>query len=214
VQYQRLGLISSRPGLAGPGVCCNAHLDPQHCVQAATVRFRAAGPFDPRRVSGSERRERSGQSPCQRHSMTGPMLWLQTDVLNHSMPASDGLVCRHRHQACRIHASSSWTSCEARRNPWLVMIADASAFWCRPFWFQADNLLFGLCRNRQRLPSCDDPHALASFGVIGDEREMPAQLDDGGKLAVLVERTTDCLGGCFIDAEHSPPWERCFNWGK
>ena len=39
--------ISSRLGLAGSGVCCNAHLDPQHRVQAATVRFRVAGPSDP-----------------------------------------------------------------------------------------------------------------------------------------------------------------------
>ncbi len=44
--------ISSRLGLAGSGVCCNAHLDPQHCVQAATVRFRAAGPSDPHRTVG------------------------------------------------------------------------------------------------------------------------------------------------------------------
>ena len=40
---------------------------------------------------------------------------------------------------------------------------------------------------------------------------MPAQFNDGGQLAILIERTADSLGGYFIDAEHVTPWEGCLN---
>ncbi len=34
---------------------------------------------------------------------------------------------------------------------------------------------------------------------------MPAQFDQGGQLAPLIERAADRLGGRFIDGKHQPP---------
>src|SRR4051812_27870054 len=48
---------------------------------------------------------------------------------------------------------------------------------------------------RRLLPSGDDAHALAGLGVVGDEREVPAELDDGRQLAAFVIRAADRGGG-------------------
>ncbi len=73
-----------------------------------------------------------------------------------------------------------------------------------PPWFQTDNLAVSLCRRRRRPPSRDDPHALPPPGVVGDQREVPPQLENSRQLALLVEHTADGLGSGFIDAEHGP----------
>src|SRR4051812_11257836 len=46
----------------------------------------------------------------------------------------------------------------------------------------------------QRLPTGDDPDALARLGVVGDQREVPAELDDARQLAALVIGATDGFG--------------------
>jgi len=38
--------------------------------------------------------------------------------------------------------------------------------------------------------------------MIGDEREVPAQLDHAGQLAPVLAGLADRKGGCFIDDEH------------
>ncbi len=83
-----------------------------------------------------------------------------------------------------------------------------------PPGFQANNLAFGLCWKGHRPPSRDDPHAFPPSGVVGDEWEMPPQLEDGRQLALLVEGTTDGLGGGFIDAEYGPTMRRRPGAGK
>src|SRR3954451_5619410 len=56
---------------------------------------------------------------------------------------------------------------------------------------------------RRLLPSGNDAHALASLGVVGDEREVPAELDDGRQLAAFVIRAADRGGGGIVDDEHA-----------
>src|SRR5206468_281429 len=54
---------------------------------------------------------------------------------------------------------------------------------------------------RPRLPPGDDPHALAGLGVVGDEREVPPELDDGRQLAAFVIGAADRFGGGIVDDE-------------
>src|SRR3954454_13505275 len=55
---------------------------------------------------------------------------------------------------------------------------------------------------RPRLPPGDDPHALAGLGVVGDQREVAAELDDARQLAGMVIGAADGFGGGLIDCEH------------
>jgi hypothetical protein len=56
---------------------------------------------------------------------------------------------------------------------------------------------------RHRLPPGDDPHALARLGVVGDEREVPAELDDAGQLTTLVIGAADGFSGDLVHGEHA-----------
>src|SRR5271157_5181303 len=55
-----------------------------------------------------------------------------------------------------------------------------------------------------RTPARDRPDAHAGLGIVTDQREVPAQLNDGGQLAALVQGVADGIGGRFIDGEHQP----------
>ena len=57
---------------------------------------------------------------------------------------------------------------------------------------------------KRRFPPRDSPGAFPRLGVVGDAREVPAQLDHGGQLALLLEHTTDGGGFGFGDTEHEP----------
>src|SRR4051794_31063220 len=57
--------------------------------------------------------------------------------------------------------------------------------------------------NRRRLPSGDNPDALAGLGVVGDEREVPAELDDGRQLAAFVIGPADRFSGDLVHGEHA-----------
>jgi len=35
---------------------------------------------------------------------------------------------------------------------------------------------------------------------------VPAELDDSGQFAVIMEHSADRLGGQFVNAEHTPAW--------
>src|SRR3954471_19068271 len=52
-------------------------------------------------------------------------------------------------------------------------------------------------------PPGDDAHALAGLGVVGDQREVPAELDDGRQLAAFVIGAADRFGGGIVDDEHA-----------
>jgi hypothetical protein len=56
---------------------------------------------------------------------------------------------------------------------------------------------------RQRLPPGDGAHAAPRLGVVGDQREMAAQLDHGGEFAPLLEGGTYGGGGRLVDDEHA-----------
>ena len=83
-----------------------------------------------------------------------------------------------------------------------------------PPWLQAGNPVRGLRWRGHRLPPRNDPHALPPSDVVGDEREMPAQLDDGGQLPVFVEHTADRRGGLFVHTEHRSTMRRRAGTGK
>jgi len=51
---------------------------------------------------------------------------------------------------------------------------------------------------RHLLPSGDDPHALAGLGVVSDQREVPAELDDARQLAAFVIGAADRFGGGLV----------------
>jgi len=57
-------------------------------------------------------------------------------------------------------------------------------------------------RGRGRRPAHDHMRAQPRTGVVGDEREVPAQFDHAGQLAPVLARSADRTGGCFIDGEH------------
>jgi hypothetical protein len=56
--------------------------------------------------------------------------------------------------------------------------------------------------DRDRRPSGNYPHAQPRLGIVGDGWVVPAQFDDGGPLAVLVEGPADRFGGRFVNGEH------------
>src|SRR3954451_21643205 len=58
-------------------------------------------------------------------------------------------------------------------------------------------------RSGSAFPSRDDAHALAGLGVVGDEREVAAELDDARELAALVIRAADHFGGCIVHKKHA-----------
>src|SRR4051812_5185653 len=58
---------------------------------------------------------------------------------------------------------------------------------------------------RQLPPPGDDAHALAGLGVVGDEREVPAELDDARQLAAFVVSAADRFGGGLVRGEHAAP---------
>src|SRR3954452_6369521 len=61
-------------------------------------------------------------------------------------------------------------------------------------------LLFG--RRRWRPPG-DDPRALAGLRVVGDQREVPLELDDARQLAALVIGVADGFSSGFVHDEHA-----------
>src|SRR3954454_12968709 len=61
---------------------------------------------------------------------------------------------------------------------------------------------------RHRLPPGDNPHALASLGVVADEWEVAAKLDHAGKLAAFIESAADRFGGGLVHGKHAVPgWD-------
>jgi hypothetical protein len=40
------------------------------------------------------------------------------------------------------------------------------------------------------------------LGAVRDQREVPAQFDNGGQLAALVQRAMNGFDGGFVDGEH------------
>ena len=57
-------------------------------------------------------------------------------------------------------------------------------------------------RRRRRLPGGDRAHAASRVLVVGDQREMAAQLGHGGQLAAAFQGITDGSSRGFIDGEH------------
>ena len=81
-------------------------------------------------------------------------------------------------------------------------------------WFRAGNLVRRLRWRGYRLPPRDDPHTLPPSNVVGDEREVPAQLDDGGQLPVLIEHAANRRGCLFVHTEHRCTMRRRTGTGK
>src|ERR1700731_4639336 len=88
------------------------------------------------------------------------------------------------------HATSG---CTRTASLWRLRAIPASMIW-------SDTS--GLRWRKRRRPAGDGPHALPPPCVVGNEREVPSQLKDGGQLPTLVQCTTDSLGGRFVDGEH------------
>ena len=61
---------------------------------------------------------------------------------------------------------------------------------------------FGLAGGRGFHPA-DSADAAPCLGVVGDEREVAAQLDHSGEFAALLEGGPDDGGGRFVDDEHA-----------
>ena len=110
------GPISSRSGLAGPGVCCNVHLDPQHCVQAATVRFHAAGPSAPGWSDGAPPRWPGGPGPVRRAGGTCSAAANRCDAS--ALPptlAAAGSPGHRLRARCQVMGTIAALSCGPRR---------------------------------------------------------------------------------------------------
>lgn len=50
--------------------------------------------------------------------------------------------------------------------------------------------------------------------MIGDQRKVPAELDDSGQLPIFHECATDGLGSRFIDAEHARSMRTLLDMGN